>query len=67
MEMLFALVAFLAVDIVALEFGFSRRESHALSHHDRAIDAVRRGELDVYRLELAQMEREIANGTWRPF
>jgi hypothetical protein len=67
METLFGLIAVVAIDVIALEYGFGAQARHALSHHDRAIEAVRRGDLNVYRLELALMEREIADGTWRPF
>lgn len=65
MELLIGLAAFVALDVLALEVGFGRGRT-ALDHHDRALDAVRRGEMDVYRWELAAMEREARrSGAWR--
>jgi hypothetical protein len=67
MEWLIAFGAILTLDLLALEFGFDNRESHALDHHDRAISAVRHGDMDLYRTEIALMERDIARDEWRLF
>lgn len=64
MELLIGLAAFVALDVLALELGFGERT--AIEHHERALDAARRGELDLYRNELAAMEREVRrSGAWR--
>ena len=65
MELLIIFGAILTLDLLALEFGYDSRQSHALDHHDRAITAVRRGDMDLYRLEVARMERDIASDEWR--
>jgi hypothetical protein len=67
MELLIALGAILTLDILALEFGFDSRETHAIGHHERALTAVRNGDFDLYRMEIARMERDIERGAWRPF
>jgi len=48
-------------------FGYDSRESSALDHHDRALDAIRRGQFDAYSHELAQIERKILKGNWPGF
>jgi hypothetical protein len=67
MEWLIAIGAILTIDLLALEFGFDSRQSHAIDHHDRALAAVRNGDMDLYRREIALMEREIARDEWRLF
>ena len=67
MELLIAFGAILTLDLVALEFGFDSRQSHAIDHHDRALTAVRNGDMDLYRMEIARMERDIARDEWRRF
>jgi len=32
-----------------------------------ALDAIRNGDVDTYRVEMERMERDIARGTWRRF
>jgi hypothetical protein len=59
--------ALVVLDVLAYFFGHDSREASALGHHDRAIDAIRRGQFDVYRDELAQIERKMLNETWRGF
>ena len=67
MEWLIALGAILTLDLLALEFGFDSRQSHAIDHHDRALTAVRNGDMDLYRVEIARMEQDIARDEWRLF
>ena len=67
MELLIALGAILTLDILALEFGFDSRQTHALEHHDRALTAARNGDLDLYRTEITRMERDVARDAWRRF
>jgi hypothetical protein len=67
MEWLIAIGAILTLDLLALEFGFDSHESHAIDHHDRALAAVRNGDLRLYRIEIAHLEREIARAQWRLF
>jgi hypothetical protein len=67
MEWLIAFGAILTLDLLALEFGFDSRQSHAIDHHDRALAAVRNGDMDLYRREIALMERDIARDEWRLF
>jgi hypothetical protein len=63
MELIFVLGAFLALDAVA--FFLDSRGDRALLHHDQALDAIRHGDIDLYRQEIARMEQEIARGAWR--
>jgi hypothetical protein len=67
MELLIALGAIVALDIIALQFGYDSREGHAIDHHDRALTAARNGDLRLYRDEIARMERDIVRGTWPRF
>jgi hypothetical protein len=67
MELLIALGTIIALDVIALQFGYDSREGHAIEHHDRALDAARNGDLGQYREEIARMERDIARGTWPRF
>lgn len=67
MEWLITIGAILTLDLLALEFGFDSRQSHAIDHHDRALTAVRNGDMDLYRMEIARMERDIARDEWRRF
>ena len=67
MEWLITIGAILTLDLLALEFGFDSRQSHAIEHHDRALTAVRNGDMDLYRIEIARMERDIARDEWRRF
>lgn len=67
MELFLALGAIVALDIFALEFGFDSRARHPLEHHDRALEAIKHGDVERYREELTRMERDIARDTWRLF
>ena len=67
MEWLITIGAILTLDLLALEFGFDSRQSHAIDHHDRALTAARNGDMDLYRMEIARMERDIARDEWRRF
>ena len=59
MELLIFAGALVMLDVAAYFFGYDSRESSALDHHDRALEAVRRGQFDVYSHELAQIERKM--------
>jgi hypothetical protein len=59
MELLVFLGAFVALDILAVFYGYDSRDAVAIQHHERALEAVRRGQLDIYSHELAQIEREL--------
>lgn len=65
MELVFVLAAVVALDVIALELGFDSSANHVLTHHDRALDSLKHGDLDTYREEIARMERDIAYNTWR--
>ena len=65
MELFLALGAIVALDVLALEFGFDNRHRHALEHHDRALEAIKHGDIERYGEELRNMERDIARDTWR--
>ncbi len=67
MELLIALGTIIALDVIALQFGYDSREGHAIEHHDRALTAARNGDIGLYREEIARMERDIARGTWPRF
>lgn len=65
MEFLFIFAAVMTIDVVALEL--IGATSHPAAHHERALEALKHGELDRYRDELDQLEREISRGAWRIF
>ena len=67
MELFIALGAILALDVIALEFGFDSRRSRPLWQRDQALAALRPGDFETCRVEIARMERDIARGTWRTF
>ena len=67
MELALFVGALVVLDVLAYFFGYDSRESSALDHHDRALEAVRRGQFDVYSHELAQIERKILKDAWRGF
>jgi hypothetical protein len=67
MELLVFAGALVVLDVAAYFFGYDSRESSALDHHDRAIEAIRRGQFDVYSHELAQIERKLLKGSWPGF
>jgi hypothetical protein len=59
--------ALVLLDVLAYFFGYDSRESSALDHHDRALEAIRRGQFDAYSHELAQIERTILKDSWPGF
>ena len=67
MELVILLGALFTLDLVALRFGYDSRESHAIDHYERAMDAVRGGDMDLYHGEIASMERDLSRDEWRPF
>jgi hypothetical protein len=67
MELLLFVGALVVLDVAAHFVGYDSRESSALDHHDRALDALRRGQFDVYSHELAQIERKMLKGNWPGF
>ena len=67
MELLVFAGALVVLDVAAYFFGYDSRETSAQGHHDRALEAARRGQFDVYNHELAQIERGILKGRWQGF
>ena len=67
MELLIFGGALVILDVAAYFFGANSRESSALDHHDRALEAARRGQFDVYSHELAQIERRMLKDSWPGF
>lgn len=67
MELLVFAGALLVLDVAAYFFGYDSRESSALDHHERALEAARRGQFDVYSHELAQIERKMLKDSWPDF
>lgn len=67
MELLVIFAAVIALDVFALEAGFDSSGSQLLTRHDRALDALKHGDLDTYRAEIDRLERELARDTWRIF
>jgi len=67
MELLILLGAIVTLDVLALRFGYDSRETHAIAHYERALDAVRGGNMELYRGELAEMERDLTKDEWRRF
>jgi hypothetical protein len=67
MELLIFAGALVVLDVAAYFVGYDSRESSALDHHDRAVEAIRRGQFDVYRHELAQIERKMLKDGWPGF
>ena len=59
--------ALVVLDVLAYFFGYDSRDAAALDHHDRAIEAIRRGQFDAYSHELAQFERKILKDVWPGF
>jgi hypothetical protein len=67
MELLLIAGALVVLDVAAYFFGYDSRDSSALDHHDRALEAIRRGQFDVYSHELAEIERKMLRGSWPGF
>ena len=67
MELVVFAGALVVLDVLAYFFGHNSREASALDHHDRALEAVRRGQFDVYSHELAQIERKMLKDSWPGF
>ncbi len=59
MELVLFLGAVVALDLAAYFWGYDSRDAAAIRHHERALEAARRGQLDVYSHELAQLERDL--------
>ncbi len=67
MELLLFGGALVVLDVLAYFFGHDSRDASALDHHDRALEAIRRGQFDVYSHELAQIERKMLKDSWPGF
>jgi hypothetical protein len=67
MELMVFAGALVVLDVLAYVVGYDSREASALDHHDRAIEAIRRGDFDVYSYELAQIERKMLKESWPGF
>ena len=67
MELVLLLGAIVTLDLIAFRFGYDSRESHAITHYERAHDAVKGGNMDLYHSEIAAMERDLARDEWRLF
>lgn len=67
MELIVFAGALVVLDVLAYFFGYDSREASALDHHDRALDAIRRGQFDAYSHELAQIERTLLRDSWSGF
>jgi DNA-binding GntR family transcriptional regulator len=67
MELMVFAGALVVLDVLAYFVGYDSREASALDHHDRAIEAIRRGDFDVYSHELAQIERKMLKESWPGF
>jgi hypothetical protein len=63
MELLLALGAIVALDIAAFYFGADTRQVGPLDRHERALTALRHGDLPEYRAALKDLERESARLT----
>jgi hypothetical protein len=48
MELFFFVGALVVLDVAAHFVGCDSRETSALDHHDRALEAIRRGQFDAY-------------------
>jgi len=60
MEILIFIGALVALDVFAYFFGEDSRELGRLDHHERALSALRRGDLADYRDEMKRLEREVS-------
>ncbi len=60
MEILILVGAVVALDVVAYFFGEDSRDLGRVDHHDRALDALRRGDLADYREEMKRLERDVS-------
>jgi hypothetical protein len=67
MELMVFAGALVALDVMAYVFGHDSREASALDPHDRALEAIRRGDFDLYNEELALIERKMVKGSWPGF
>lgn len=59
MELILAIGAVFALDVLAHFFGLDSRDNH-----DRAIDAAHRGDLRAFRHHMNALERDIARMRW---
>jgi DNA-binding GntR family transcriptional regulator len=67
MELVLFAGALVALDVIAYFFGYDSRQASALDHHDRALEAIRRGDFDAYSRELAAFERKLLKDVWQGF
>ena len=67
MELVVFAGALVVLDVLAWLVGYDSRDATALDHHDRALEAIRRGQFDLYSQELAQIERKMLKDVWRGF
>jgi len=58
-EVLLFIGAIVALDLAAYFLGFDSRDGITADHHDRALEALRRGDLGAYRSEMGELEREV--------
>lgn len=66
MELLLVLGMVVAADVLALRFGYDSRELGAMHSHERATDAIRRGDVVGYESAMRELERDAAR-LRRPF
>jgi hypothetical protein len=67
MEMMVFAGALVALDVMAYFFGHDSRQASTQDHHDRALEAIRRGDFAVYEGELAAFEGKILKDVWQGF
>lgn len=63
MELLLFLGALVTLDVLAVRFGYDSRDTDALEHHRRALDAIRGGDSALYQAELRAFEEELQKRT----
>jgi DNA-binding GntR family transcriptional regulator len=67
MELMVFAGALVALDVMAYFFGHDSRQASTLDHHDRALEAIRRGDFEAYDRELAAFEGKILKDVWPGF
>ncbi|HUG56408.1 MAG TPA: hypothetical protein VMJ92_04955 [Candidatus Limnocylindrales bacterium] len=60
MELLAVLGVVVAVDLLAMRFGYDSTELGPIRHHERAAEAIRLGDIAGYESALRDFEREAA-------
>jgi hypothetical protein len=58
-ELVLFIGALVALDVLALRFGYDSRDNGAMDHHQRALDAIRGGDSALYHEELRAFEEEL--------